>query len=260
MNLKQSKTMCLLPFILLVVFGSSGCAGRVGISGQTMSWKEEVQLHDGRVAIADRFYTLGGYPTLDSKERTAVHQTVSFTLPDANKPVTWQTDFRDSMPEPNSLNLLLFDIVGGVPYIATYPAGCIAYNKWQRPNPPYILFKHEQGEWKRIAMADFPAKLSRTNMIVGRPPVDLLKSYYTTEEVKAKNYHLEPKYQAVLRETIATPDGRCGEMVRTKNGGWLGTGWFKDQPTREACLDFCRRKEVNAEYCPCEHLFKDREQ
>lgn len=179
-------------------------------------------MHDGRVAIAERFYTLGGYPTLDSKERKAMNQTVIFTLLDANKTVTWQTDFRDAVPEPNSLNLLLFDVVNDVLYIATYPAGCIAYNKWQRPNPPYILFKHERGEWKRIAMAEFPAQLSRTNVIVGRPSVDLLKSYYTTEEVKAENYYLEPKYQTILREPLSQERIKqmCEERVLYK-GYWI---------------------------------------
>jgi len=82
MSLKRSKLIRLLPFILLTVLGLSACAGRLGFGSS--SWKEEVLLHDGRVAIAERFYTLGGYPTLDSKERKAVNQTVTFTLPDPN--------------------------------------------------------------------------------------------------------------------------------------------------------------------------------
>ena len=113
---------------------------------ETMSWKEEVLLHDGQIIVAERFYNLGGKPTWESRERAALDETVTFSLPGTNKKITWKNDFRDSVPEPNSLNLIRFDVVKGMPYIATYPAGCIAYNKWGRPNPPQVLFKYENDQ------------------------------------------------------------------------------------------------------------------
>lgn len=167
-----------------------------------MAWQEEVLLHDGRIAIAKRHYELGGYATLASTDRTAVSQTIYFSVPGLKPRIVWETDFRDSASEPNSLNLLLFDVVDGVPYIATYPAGCIAYNKWLRPNPPYVLFKYEQGRWQRISMAEFPGELTKTNVIVGRPASELLKSYYTVEGVDARNYYLEPQHKHILRGTV----------------------------------------------------------
>jgi hypothetical protein len=104
---------------------------------------------------------------------------------------------------PNSLNLLLFDVVRGVPYIATYPAGCIAYNKWKRPNPPYIFFKYQGDEWKQIPLAEFPAELRKTNVIVGRPPSELLKSIYKVADVQERNYYLQADYKTILREQLA---------------------------------------------------------
>jgi hypothetical protein len=82
-------------------------------------------------------------------------------LPGLTQSIIWKTDFRDTEPEPNSLSLLLFDVVNGVPYIATYPAGCIAYNKWKRPNPPHVFFKFENGSWKQIPLAGFPPELKK---------------------------------------------------------------------------------------------------
>ena len=245
---------------LVLVFGVSmnASAGLFGIGGSTMNWKEEVLLHDGQIVVAERFYNLGSHPTLDSRERAALDQTVTFNLIGTNKKITWKTDFRDSEPVPNSLNLLLFDVVKGVPYIATYPAGCIAYNKWKRPNPTYVLFKYEGGEWKQISLAEFPAELSKTNVIVGRPPSELLKSFYKVADVQERNYYLQADYKTNLREAVKRqgPES-CGEMARTKDGGWIGIGWFRDQPTREACLNYCVQKKVGAENCPCETLFKD---
>ena len=104
---------------LLRAFSTIGLILTLGVSmsacSATMSWKEEVLLHDGSKVIAERFYNLGGYPTIDSRERKSLDETVTFTLPGSNKKVTWKTDFRDSVSEANSLNLLVLDIVNGEP-------------------------------------------------------------------------------------------------------------------------------------------------
>lgn len=228
----------------------------ISANAATMSWKEEAQLHDGGILVVERFYNLGGYPTLDSRERAALDETVTFSLPATGKEITWKTDFRDSQPEQNSLNLLLLDVVKGVPYIATYPAGCIAYNKWGRPNPPYILFKYEGDEWKQIPLAEFPAELTKTNVIVGRPASDLLKSFYKVAQVQDRNYYLPPEYKTILREAYPTGNMGCSEMIRTADGGWEGLGFFRLQGSYEACLKYCDRKGVSKENCPCETLFK----
>lgn len=177
-----------LIFILVLIIGLlnvnvSGCYG----VGGSASWKEEVLLHDGSKIIIERVVNLGGKPTLDSREQLNLDETVTFTIPRSNKRVTWKTDFRDSKPEPNSLNLLVLDIINGIPYIAAYPAGCIAYNKWKRPNPPYIFFKYDGKDWKQIPLEEFPLEISRVNVIVGRPPAELQKPFYTFAQVNEEN-------------------------------------------------------------------------
>ncbi len=192
-----------IGLILTLGVSMDAGAGLFGFGGNTMSWKEEVLLHDGKIIVAERFYNLGGYPAIESRERAALDETVTFSLPGTNKKITWKTDFRDTEPEPNSLNLILFDVVKGVPYIATYPAGCIAYNKWKRPNPPQILFKYENDQWKRITVAEFPAELIKANVIVGRPATKLLQSFYTVVQVNEENrYARPPEFGTVLREAV----------------------------------------------------------
>lgn len=179
--------------------------GTMSACSSTMSWKEEVKLHDGQIAISERYYKLGGYPAIESRERAALNETITFSLPGTNKKITWQTDFRDSQPEPNSLNLIRFDVVKGVPYIATYPAGCIAYNKWGRPNPPQVLFKYESEQWKRITLAELPAELinAQANVVVGRPATSLLQAFYTVKGVDDENYDIHaPEYKTILREPL----------------------------------------------------------
>lgn len=203
-----------------VVTGLLVMLSSMGAHSATMEWKEEVRLHDGSTVVLDRFYNLGGRPTLDARERAALDETVTFSLPGSGKQIKWTTDFRDSVPEPNSLNLLLLDVVNGVPYIATYPAGCIAYNKWKRPNPPYVFFKYESEEWKRIPLAEFPAKLTKSNVIVGRPSSELLKPFYTATLVEERNHYLQPEYKTILREALPEsslcPDWRSPRYTSPK--------------------------------------------
>jgi len=220
------KRIMKLGMVLMMGVGMNAEAGLFGFGGATMSWKEEALLLDGSILVVERFYNLGGRPTLESRERAALDETVTFTNPTTSKKITWKTDFRDSVPESGSLNLILLDIVKGVPYIATYPAGCIAYNKWKRPNPPYIIFRYEGNEWKRISLAEFPAELTKSNVIVGRPPSELLKSFYSVEQVQERNYYLQPEYKTIVREALPHAGTGCPELVRIE-GGWVSPGGGK---------------------------------
>ncbi len=224
---------------------------------KTMSWKEEVQLSDGQIVIAERFYNLGGYPAIESKERAALDMTVTINLP--NGKIIWKNYFRDSLPEPNSLNLIRFDVIKGVPYIATYPAGCIAYNKWGRPNPPQVLFKYENNQWKRITLAELPTSLigAHANVVVGRPATSLLKSFYTVARVNEENDGIdEGPYKTILKEPI-TDGGQsnCPNLIRTGDG-WKSIDWFSKKPSLEACLNFCTSEKIDSKNCPCNRLFK----
>lgn len=259
MNRPHSLLKRITQFVMILTMGASmsACAG---LSGHSKRWKEEVQLHDGRVIVVERSFNLGDYSAPGSLERPALDETLTFALPGANKEIVWKTEFRNDVPEPNSLGPLLLDIVDGAPYLATSPAGCIAYNKWGRPNPPYILFKYINDEWKRIPLEEFPPKLVQKNLM-STPDSRLLKPYYTVEQAKAQRQggNIADYARTILREPL--PKGSigitsCEHMIPYGKGGWLGLDWFRDQPTYEACLKFCERKGVSPKDCPCETLFK----
>jgi len=221
-NNKTGISIITLFIFIFIGVTNMNASGFLGI-GDSMNWKEEVLLHDGSKIVVERFYHLGGKPTFESTERRALDETISFILPGSNKKITWKTDFRDIVPEPNSLNLLVLDIVNGTPYIATYPAGCIAYNKWKRPNPPYIFFKYDGNDWKRISLKEFPAEISKVNVIVGRPPAELLKPFYTVEQVNEKNYNIDTEIYKTIVRTPLKPGSigvSCPELIRVKDG-WI---------------------------------------
>lgn len=205
MKLSNSRMMNIAKFelLLLLSFAISACAGVPALNNSTSSWKEEVVLHDGKVVVVERFFHLGDYPTADSHNRSPLDQTLTFTLPETNKRISWKTEYKNNTPEPNSLTPLLLGVVDGVPYLATSPAGCIAYNKWARPNPPYILFKYNNNEWERIPLEAFPSELVQANLM-SKPDARILKSYYTVAQVKeqmsGRNIPIEAR--AILREPI----------------------------------------------------------
>jgi len=219
---------------LLLMMGVSMNAD-AGLFGHSKGWKEEVQLHDGRVLLIERSYNLGGYPTLDARERRLLDETITFTLPESNQKVVWKTDFNDTVSEPNSLGSLLLDIVGGVPYLATGPAGCIAYNKWGRPNPPYILFKYVNDTWQQIPLKEFPAELVQANLM-NMPTSSQLKPYYTVAAVKAKlaDGNISDYAKTILREAVKGGITSCEELVHYKCG-WGAPGEFNRKYFERTC-------------------------
>ena len=228
-----------------------------GLWGHTKGWKEEVVLHDGRVLVVERHFNLGGYPTPDAHERALIDQTITFMLPDSNKKISWKTEYKNDVPEPNSLSPLLLDVVGGVPYLATSPAGCIAYNKWGRPNPPYVLFKYADGAWQRISLQEFPAELTRANLMP-TPATSLLKPYYTVAAAKTEREsgNMSAYAKTILREAVKDGgDSGCPDLIRTGNG-WKSIDWFSNQPSLEACLKFCSKEGVSLKSCPCSSIFR----
>jgi hypothetical protein len=226
------KRIAGLGLILMMGMNMSACAG---LFGNTMSWKEEVVLHDGKIIVVERFYNLGGYPAIESHNRSPLDETLTFALPESNKKISWKTEFRNESPEPNSLGPLLLDVVGGVPYLATSPAGCISYNKWGRPNPPYVLFKYVNNGWKRISLEEFPPELIHANLM-STPDSRVLKSYYTVEQVKEqmRGRNVADTAKTILREALPKEriNQMCEELILYK-GSWI----MPNDPVARRMLD-----------------------
>lgn len=204
-------------YLLAMSLSMSACA----TGGSGTSWKEEVQLHDGSKLIVDHHSNISSRP--DQGLRLVDH-TLTFTLPGSSEAIVWKTEYRQDVPDPNSLGALLLDVVGGVPYLATSPAGCIAYNKWGRPNPPYVLFKYTHAAWQQIPLTAFPPELVQANLM--SPSATLsFKPYYTVEEARAyrQNGNVAAYARTILREAVGGVWSSCPEMVYYK-GAWVGPG------------------------------------
>lgn len=216
------KRVVKLGLILMVGVNMSAEAGFLGFGGT--SWKEEVLLHDGSKIIVKRTVDRGGRHEIGQKPPIK-EQNLTFTLPDANESITWKAEFSEDIGLADFQPLLL-DIFHGAAYVVTTPVGCLSYNKWGRPNPPYVVFKYEGKEWKHISLQELPPEIVAPNIIFGSPDTHAEKlgaSLIRVSQVQQINSNLrQPEYKTILREPLTKEriNEMCMEMILYK-GHWI---------------------------------------
>lgn len=194
-----------------------------------VSWKEEVLLHDGSKMIVERSVERGGRHESGQKPPYK-EQSLSFTMPGNNQAIRWEDHYSEDLGMANFLPMLL-DIHDGVAYLVASPMGCLSYNKWGRPNPPYVVFQYQGKEWKRVPLTELPSEISATNLIFSMPDIKVEESgkrFMSAEMIKAiiAGYK-QPEYRTILREavkpgSVVGSSVNCESMVHYKCG-WVGT-------------------------------------
>lgn len=258
-NNGMMKQIAKLGMLLIMGVSMSAGAGIFGFGGD--SWKEEVLLHDGQKIIVKRYQSYGGRHEI-GQSGSIKEQEITFTLPNTSKTFTFKSEYSDDIGGRN-FELLALHILSGTPYIVARPWLCLAENKWGRPNPPYVIFKHNGNEWQRIPLSVLPSVFKDINLVVNSGGVEekekiTSQPIVSAELVKKLNGELtQPEYHTILREPVKRvgPVG-CSEMIYDGKGGWHGTGLFGK--TYVACLQICARDKISPQYCPCETLFKDK--
>ena len=202
------RIFTIISLVLTLGMSMSADAGLFGF-GDT-SWKEEVLLHDGSTLIIERSQTRGGRHQIGQEVPVNSHK-ISFTLPGAHEAITWETTI--GLKTDSSLKPLALDVVKGVPYLVTITLGCYSYNKWGRPNPPYIFFKYDSKAWQRIQLEEFPGEIKEANVVNGTQEHERQLTAHsgvvTAAEIKQINGKLSPNaiYQQVfVREPIKSSD------------------------------------------------------
>jgi hypothetical protein len=194
-----------------------------GFGGDT--WQEEVLLHDGRKIVVERTVEQGGRHEIGQKPPYK-EQRLRFTMPGTSQAVTWHDHYSDDLGQANFLPMAI-DIVGGMPYLVVHPMGCLSYNKWGRPNPPYVVFRYQGDEWARIPMQELPVEMTMPNMLFSEPDVQVerlgTRAISAAMIEKVIGGYKQPEYKSLLREPVK-PDSlgstNCEERVLYK-GHWI---------------------------------------
>lgn len=244
----------------LVLFSLNACGGLYGIGGTT--WKEEVELHDGQKIVVERHSSRGGRHELNQGPPIKA-QSVSFSVPGSDRSIVWKSEYSADVGRAN-FNLRAVHVLNGTPYIVAEPNLCLSYNKWGRPNPPYVFFRYDGKGWQRIPLEEFPGEFKQMNVVIAIDNYDMFNAIerypvIPAGVVKDLNRRLtQAEYKAILREPIKHegPEG-CPEMIPYGDGGWLGIEWFSHQQTKAECFKYCETEGVEEKHCPCERLFQE---
>ncbi len=217
-------TVKTLGAILTLALGLLACVALPAQGADT--WKEEVLLHDGQKMIVERSQTYGGRSELGQSGAGPIKEhSIRFTLPGTSKTIHWVSEYGADVGRSN-FNLLAVHVKDGTPYIVAEPNLCLSYNKWGRPNPPYVFFKYTGDTWQRIPLEQFPAEFSTINVAhntVGRDAQTLSgMGTVPVEKVQAMNMSSNPIYRSILREPLSQDQiiAMCGDMVPYK-GRWV---------------------------------------
>lgn len=199
----KSKIILLAEFAIFLMMGASLSACAVLAVGGT-SWKEEVLLHDGTKIVVERWVKRGGRHEIGQKPPYQDQQ-MQFINPATSKKVVWEDLKSDDIGTASFLPMLL-DIVGGKIYLVANMMGCLSYNKWGRPNPPYVVFRYDEGQWVRIPLAELPKEIVLPNLIhsdLDTVVEKLGKDFVTSDEIKTIiEQYRQPQYRSILREAL----------------------------------------------------------
>lgn len=167
------------------------------------SWKEEVLLHDGSKLLVERSVERKGRHELGQKPPIG-EQSLTFALPGTNESVTWEDRYSEDLGSANFTPMLL-EIAKGTAYVVAAPMGCLSYNKWGRPNPPYVVFQYQDNAWNRVPLDALPPESSQPNLVISSPDDAAAKSarhgVLFAETIKLLNSggNRATEYRAILR-------------------------------------------------------------
>lgn len=222
MNKAIFTTLAMAISLTILGGNMSACA----LGGST-NWKEEVLLHDGKKIIVERSITRRGRHELGQRPPIG-DQSLSFAMPGTGQLVRWEDEYGDDIGSAN-FNLIMLEIHADTVYLVGSPMGCLSYNKWGRPNPPYVILKNQNGDWKRITLQELPIELKLPNLIISSPDDGAKRAtngFVSTEIIQELNDGFkQPEYQVILREPLKQGElgVSCDELVYHK-GAWVGPG------------------------------------
>ena len=141
--------------ILLLLISSLTACG----SGEkeTLHWKQQVQLQDGRVIVMERSSQSTGPLFPENKRGLEINQVVAFTNPDTQEQITW--------PIPKGLKPYTLDFDKKIPYLVLNAYTVADYNTWNCPNPPFLVYRYENKQWLSLPFEQLPARFIKRNLM-----------------------------------------------------------------------------------------------
>lgn len=210
MNVGLQRILSVIGSAIFIATSLSAGAGILGFGGT--SWDEEVLLHDGSKIIVKRSVERGGRHEIGQKPPYK-EQSLRFSMPGIDQTIIWEDHYSEDVGSASFLPMAL-DIYQGMIYLVASPAGCLSYDKWDRPNPPYVVFMYEEKAWRRVSLQELPVEIKLPNLIFSSPDIEVEKigkTFVTAEMIqKIISDYKQPEYRTILREPVSRE--RCPKI------------------------------------------------
>lgn len=130
-------------------------------SRNIVTWKEEVELSDGRViTVTQKRRCKSAYEGPDVSSCTERESWLTFRLPEfGDKEITWN----------EKLTPLVLNLHENRLYVIGLPATGYEGRLYGNPRPPYVSFEYRGNGWLRIAFKDIPDAIYDANLLILPP-------------------------------------------------------------------------------------------
>lgn len=195
------------PQILAAVLGLSFLSSCFGQA--TYRWKEEVQLHDGRVIVIERSVRTGEVPVELGQRPAESDDVLTFKGADG-RTITWAGG-KPFYP-------IILDFSDTVPYVVATGRTGTDYERNGCPRPPYFFFRYRNGLWERMRYEEFPRAIRQRNL-AANPTYEygakqaVNRGLVTLADVKKSHFGLDRFYKEV-REDAWNPCAHRGDDFR----------------------------------------------
>lgn len=129
----------------------------------TVDWKEEVRMADGRVIIVEQKRKCAGGDFKASTEATCVatEAWLGVKLPETgNQEVTWH----------ERLKPLVLNVSQGNLYVVGFPDHPSEFRLYGATNPPYVGYVWRGTQWQRVPFEQIPPAIYDTNLLIHSIP------------------------------------------------------------------------------------------
>lgn len=196
-----------------VVLSACVSVSACGESGKTLDWRQEVPLHDGRVIVLERISKQTGKIFPENVVMEA-EQTLTFIHPDTRETIRWTL--------PQGLLPAALDFDNKTPYFVLKAYTVADYNKWDCPNPPWLVYRYERGLWARLQFDEMPSSITTRNLLpmFKASPLRQSGGQVTVRQIEDywKTYPSPKDAKAISREKV-NPIGRgCDEDTLVRLG------------------------------------------
>lgn len=132
---------------------------------------------------------------------------MTFTLPGSSQRITWISEYSDDLGRANFYAIAIH-VLQQTPYIVAWPNLCLSYDKWGRPNPPYVIFQFKAGSWQRVPLGDLPEQFTTVNLSLGiqRLAADQMArdGVVSSDTIRDSNAGTRrPEFRTILREPLS---------------------------------------------------------